>query len=59
LTDVAPGDHFLVADDGGEIAGFAYSAAYRSRGFEHAGTLREVGRKFDRRLDTAWYQKIW
>ena len=25
-------------------------------GFEHLGTMREVGRKFDRWLDTAWYQ---
>ncbi len=27
-------------------------------GFEHLGTMREVGRKFDRWLDTAWYQLI-
>lgn len=31
-------------------------ALHESCGFEHAGTLREVGRKFDRWLDTAWYQ---
>jgi phosphinothricin acetyltransferase len=119
LESTEPGDHFLVADDGGEIVGFAYSSAYRPRpayrltretsvylsesargqglgrrlyddllelvradgihvvlalvalpnpasialheacGFEHLGTMREVGWKFDRWLDTAWYQKIW
>jgi L-amino acid N-acyltransferase YncA len=118
LDSTEPGDHFLVADDGGEIVGFAYSSAYRPRpgyrltretsvyltggsrghglgrriyddlldrvradgihvalalvalpnpasialhetcGFQHLGTMREVGRKFDRWLDTAWYQRI-
>jgi len=118
LESTEPGDHFLVADDGGAIVGFAYSSAYRPRpgyrltretsvylsenargqglgrrmydellarvradgvhvvlalvalpnppsialheacGFEHLGTMREVGRKFDRWLDTAWYQKL-
>jgi L-amino acid N-acyltransferase YncA len=118
LTSTEPGDHFLVADDGGALVGFAYSTAYRPRpgyrltretsvylserargqglgrrmyddlldrvhsdgihvvlalvalpnpasvalheacGFEHLGTMREVGRKFDRWLDTAWYQKV-
>jgi phosphinothricin acetyltransferase len=118
LGSTEPGDHFLVADDGGAVIGFAYSSAYRSRpgyrltrettvylsedarghglgrrlyddlldrvsadgmhvvlagvalpnpasvalheacGFEHVGTMREVGRKFDRWLDTAWYQKL-
>jgi len=118
LESTEPGDHFLVADDGGAIVGFAYSSAYRPRpgyrltretsvylsenargqglgrrmydellarvradgvhvvlalvalpnppsialheacGFEHLGTMREVGWKFDRWLDTAWYQKL-
>ena len=118
LESTEPGDHFLVADDDGEVVGFAYSSAYRPRpgyrltressvylserargqglgrrmyddllarcrtdgihvvlalvalpnpasqalhaacGFEHLGTMREVGRKFDRWLDTAWYQKV-
>lgn len=118
LESTEPGDHFLVADDVGEIVGFAYSSAYRPRpgyrltretsvylsdgargkglgrrmyddllarvradgihvvlalvalpnpasialheacGFEHLGTMREVGRKFDRWLDTAWYQLV-
>lgn len=31
VGSAAPGDHFLVADDDGEIAGFAYSSAYRDR----------------------------
>jgi phosphinothricin acetyltransferase len=110
------GDHFLVADDDGDVVGFAYSSAYRPRpgyrltretsvylsdrargrglgrrlyddlldrcradgihvvlalvalpnpaslalheacGFDHLGTMREVGRKFDRWIDTAWFQ---
>jgi L-amino acid N-acyltransferase YncA len=118
LDSHEPGDHFLVADRDGAVAGFAYASSYRPRpgyrltretsvylhesargeglgrrlygdllarvaadgihvvlalvalpnepsvalheacGFEHLGTMREVGRKFDRWLDTAWYQKV-
>jgi L-amino acid N-acyltransferase YncA len=118
LESTEPGNHFLVADDAGEIVGFAYSSEYRPRpgyrltretsvylaesargqglgrrmydellarvrtdaihvvlalvalpnpasialheacGFHHLGTMREVGWKFDRWLDTAWYQKV-
>lgn len=118
LGSSEPGDHFLVAGDDGEIAGFAYSSVYRDRpgyrmtretsvyvsegargqgfgrrlyddllervradgihvvlgvvalpnpasvalhvacGFEHVGTLREVGWKFDHWIDTAWFQKL-
>ena len=118
LASTEPGDHFLVADDEGDVVGFAYSSAYRPRpgyrltretsvylderargqglgrrmydalldrmradgmhvvlalvalpnpasialheacGFDHLGTMREVGRKFDRWLDTAWYQQV-
>jgi phosphinothricin acetyltransferase len=118
LESTEPGDHVLVADDGGEVVGYAYASAYRPRpgyrltretsvylaegargrglgrrlyddllarmradgihvalalvalpnpasvalheacGFEHLGTMREVGRKFGRWLDTAWYQKV-
>lgn len=118
LTSTEPGDHFLVADDKGDVVGFAYSSAYRPRpgyrltrevsvylseqarghglgrrlygdllervradgihvalalvalpnpasvalheacGFQHLGTMREVGRKFDRWIDTAWYQLV-
>ena len=32
-------------------------ALHEACGFEHLGTMREVGRKFDRWLDTAWYQR--
>lgn len=116
LDSTQPGDHLLVADDGGVVIGFAYSSAFRPRpayaqtretsvyrapgavgagvgtvlyaellgllrgdgmhvavaviaqpnpasvalhekfGFELVGTLREVGRKFDRWIDTRWYQ---
>ena len=118
LESTETGDHFLVADDDGDIVGFAYSSAYRPRpayrltretsvylserargqglgrrmyddlldrcradgihvvlalvaqpnpasdalhaacGFERLGTMREVGWKFDRWLDTAWYQLL-
>ena len=33
-------------------------ALHRSFGFQLVGTLREVGRKFDRWVDTAWYQLL-
>jgi L-amino acid N-acyltransferase YncA len=36
----------------------ASTALHEACGFEHLGTMREVGRKFDRWLDTAWYQRI-
>jgi L-amino acid N-acyltransferase YncA len=118
LESTEPGDHFLVADDDGDVVGFAYSSAYRPRpayrltretsvylserargqglgrrmyddllgrcradgihvvlalvaqpnpasdalhaacGFERLGTMREVGWKFGRWLDTAWYQLV-
>lgn len=32
-------------------------ALHTSLGFTHVGTMREVGRKFDRWIDTAWYQR--
>jgi phosphinothricin acetyltransferase len=32
-------------------------ALHESCGFEHLGTMREVGHKFDRWIDTAWYQR--
>ena len=33
----------------------ASEALHRAVGFRHAGTLPEVGRKFDRWVDTAWW----
>ena len=35
----------------------ASEALHAAVGFEHVGTLREVGRKFDRWVDTAWWQR--
>jgi L-amino acid N-acyltransferase YncA len=32
-------------------------ALHEACGFEHLGTMREVGWKFDRWIDTAWYQR--
>jgi phosphinothricin acetyltransferase len=34
------------------------NALHESCGFRMIGTLREVGRKFDRWVDTRWYQLL-
>ncbi|GAA4087700.1 GNAT family N-acetyltransferase [Nocardioides kongjuensis] len=55
LASAHPGDHFLVADVDGAVAGFAYSGPYRDRGaydrtrevtvyVDHAATGRGLGR---------------
>lgn len=36
----------------------ASEALHRSLGFGQVGTMREVGRKFQRWVDTAWYQRL-
>jgi phosphinothricin acetyltransferase len=36
----------------------ASTALHEALGFELVGTLREVGRKFDRWVDTRWYQLL-
>jgi phosphinothricin acetyltransferase len=36
----------------------ASNALHESCGFELVGTLREVGRKFDRWVDTRWYELL-
>ena len=36
----------------------ASEALHAAVGFEHVGTLREVGRKFGRWVDTAWWQRV-
>jgi L-amino acid N-acyltransferase YncA len=33
-------------------------ALHESVGFEYVGTMREVGYKFNKHIDTAWYQKM-
>jgi phosphinothricin acetyltransferase len=33
-------------------------ALHRAVGFEHVGTMREVGYKFDQWIDVEWYQKL-
>jgi L-amino acid N-acyltransferase YncA len=33
-------------------------ALHKAVGFEHVGTMREVGYKFDRWIDVEWYQKL-
>ena len=47
------GDHPLVAlPNPGSIA------LHKNCGFEHVGTMREVGWKFDQWVDVEWYQKL-
>lgn len=118
LASTEPGDHTVVVEDAGAVAGYAESCAFRPRpayartretsiylapaavgrglgrltyshllsllradrmhsavavvaqpnpastalheslGYEIVGTLREVGRKFDRWIDTRWYQLL-
>lgn len=50
----AQGLHLMVGviDSDNEVS----IALHRQMGFEHAGTLKEAGRKFDRWLDVAIYQ---
>ena len=36
----------------------ASEALHAATGFERVGTLREVGRKFDRWVDTTWWQRV-
>ncbi len=50
----ADGMHLAVAVVAGPNA--ASHALHRSAGFQEVGTLHEVGRKFDRWVDTTWYQ---
>ena len=33
-------------------------ALHKACGFEHVGTMREVGYKFDQWVDVEWYQKM-
>ena len=118
VASTRPGDHVVVAQEGGRVLGMAYAATYRSRpaydgtretsvylapeargrglgralydellrrvdadgihvclaviaqpnaasealhaavGFERVGTLPEVGRKFDRWVDIAWWHRL-
>ena len=36
----------------------ASEALHTASGFERVGALREVGRKFDRWIDIAWWQRL-
>ena len=118
LAADGPGEHFLVADEGGTVIGYTTSSPYRPKpaylhtrestvyvapagqgrgagralyddlmpllaadgvravvagvalpnpaslalhhacGFEVVGTMRQVGRKFDRWIDLTWLQKV-
>lgn len=52
----AGGKHVMVA--GIESGNLASIALHRQAGFEDAGCLRQVGRKFDRWLDLTFMQKL-
>lgn len=66
LASDHPGDHFLVACEGDRVLGYAYSTAYRQRAAYTltrettvylAHVIREVGHKFGRWIDVAWWQR--
>ena len=55
----------LLADDGVHLVVAAVAlpnpgslALHRGCGFEEVGTMREVGRKFDRWIDVTWLQRV-
>ncbi len=55
----------LLADDGMHLVVAAVAlpnpgslALHRACGFEDVGTMREVGRKFDRWIDVVWLQRV-
>jgi phosphinothricin acetyltransferase len=50
----ADGAHLALA--GVALPNPASVRLHESVGFEHLGTMREVGRKLDRWIDVAWYQ---
>ena len=51
-------DGMHVALAGVALPNDASLALHRACGFEEVGTMREVGRKFDRWLDVMWLQKL-
>ena len=53
---VDDGVHLVVA--GVALPNDASLALHRAVGFEEVGTMREVGRKFDRWIDLVWLQKV-
>ena len=54
--DAAPEVHTQVAVIA--LPNEASEALHRSLGFERVGVLREVGHKFGRFVDTAWWQRL-
>lgn len=54
--DAAPGVHTQVAVIA--LPNDASVGLHRAMGFEQVGVLREVGHKFGRYVDTAWYQRM-
>lgn len=58
LMDALVGDRRLHRAYGGiALPNDASVALHEKFGFEHVGTFREVGRKFDRYWDVAWFEK--
>ena len=54
--DAAPSVHTQVAVVA--LPNDASVALHRAMGFDQVGVLREVGHKFGRYVDTAWYQRM-
>jgi L-amino acid N-acyltransferase YncA len=54
--DALPGVHTQVAVIA--LPNDASIALHRRHGFQQVGVLREVGHKFGRYVDTAWYQRL-
>lgn len=57
LFDALAGADVHCAFGGITLPNEASTGIHRAFGFAHVGTLREVGRKFGRYWDVAWYQK--
>ena len=56
LIDVAVEQQYHVMIAGIDVANAASIALHEKLGFEHSGTIRQVGFKFGRWLDLAFYQ---
>ena len=54
LPKEIPQRHFKTTEQG--LPNPASVALHEAVGFRHVGTLGEVGRKFGRWIDTAWFQ---
>ena len=58
LFEILRAQGFVTAFAGIALPNPASVALHERCGFEHLGTMREVGRKFDRWVDTTWWQRV-